>query len=55
MFSFCELLEHVFDHSIHTHTQILVDDLNDKLDTENIFKGILGSKLLYETDHDNSV
>lgn len=53
MFSFGELLEHVFDYSVHT--QFLVDDLNDKLATQNIFKGILGSKRLYETDHDNNV
>jgi len=53
MFSFGELLEHVFIHSLHT--QFLVDDLNDKLGTENIFKGILGSQRLYETDHNNSV
>jgi len=52
MFSSCEFLEHVFDHSVHT--QFLVDNLDDKLDTENIFKGIFGSKLLYETDHDKS-
>jgi hypothetical protein len=53
MYNFYDLLEHVFDHSLHT--QFLVDDLNDKLGTENIFKGIFGSKRLYETDHDKSV
>jgi len=53
MFSFFELLEHVFDHSLHT--QFLVNDLNDKLGTKNIFKGILGSKRLYETDQDKSI
>jgi hypothetical protein len=35
--------------------QILVDDFNKKLSTENIFKWTLGNKGLCETSHDNSV
>jgi exonuclease III len=53
--SFYEELEEVFDQFPRYHMKILMGDFNTKVEKEDIFKPIIGSKSLHEASNDNGV